>query len=411
MKINKIEADYVDLTKKLGKLPSKREFSKLKNHRPDQFSKFVAEMVSKYPDLPQIEVPARLTDQDIENYRLSKFKSQIKSSNQSTIKSNSDLDYLEATLSRIIPAIKPVKPLVTNSKTKRVLNIVFSDVHVGADLSKSETGVADYGTVEESRRVAAVVKEVINYKPQYRKETELEVLLLGDLIQNQLHDPRDGAALAEQKARALYIFSQAIQQFASNFKNVNVRCQSGNHGRSTARHHDRAVNQKWDSNETDIYYALKIALRDQKNVTFHIPKTPYGVYEVFGEKVLYTHGDTFLNPGYPGKSINIKGLETQINTINASLEDKNEIKCAIVGHVHTASQTYLSNGCIMITNGALISPDQYAVSIGVLETHTGQMLFESYPGFAVGDTRYIRVGYKADQDTSLDKVIKPWTNF
>lgn len=406
---------FKELSLKLGKLPSNREAKKficsqdkITNHF-GAFSKLKAQALEAYPELESLEMPVRLNAKDIEVYRLELEKKSVKTNNKEVMTEASFLDYLKQYSESVFKgSVKPVAPYKSNKPTDRVFNIVFSDVHIGADLKKDETGTADYGTLEESRRVAAIVQEVINYKPQYRDTTELEVLLLGDLCQGQLHDPRDGASLAEQLCRVIHIFTQALQQLSANFKKVRVRCQTGNHGRNTARHKTRAVNQKWDSHESVIYYALKTALRDQKNVEFFIPKTPYGSYEVFGEKILYTHGDTFLNPGYPNKSINIKNLENQLNQINASLDDKKEFKAAVVGHVHIASQTYLSNGCVVMTNGALIEPDAYAVSIGIVETQTGQMLFESVPGYAVGDTRFIRVGKEHDDDASLDKVIQPF---
>lgn len=409
MKNTKLHQRYIELARKLGKLPSRRDVRKLLGVFIDEFGTFKKEILDQNPDLQELEIPVKINDKDIEAYRLDLHKNSIKASNKATIQKNSTLDYIQQFSEGLFKgSIKPVKPFQTRQKISRILNLVISDVHIGADLKKEETGNTNYGPVEESRRVAAVVREVINYKPQYRENTELDVMLLGDLMQGQLHDPRDGAPLAEQICRVIHVFSQALQQLAANFPKVRVHCAIGNHGRNTARHHNRAVNQKWDAHETVIYYALKAALQNQKNIEFFIPKTPYGYYEVFGQKILYTHGDTVLNPGYPNKSINIKGLEAQLNTINASLTDTKEVKVAIVGHVHCCSQTYLSNGTTMITNGALIEPDQYAVSIGIIETQTGQFLFESFPGYAVGDSRFIRVGRKEDQDKSLDAIIEPW---
>ena len=197
-------------------------------------------------------------------------------------------------------------------------------------------------------------------------------MLLGDIIQNQLHDPRDGAPSAEQCGRAIHLLTQAIGQFSASFPSVEVFCNTGNHGRNTGRHHGRAVNQKWDSLETIVYYAIREACKNLKNVKFTIPKTPYVVYEVFGKKIFATHGDSVLNVGYPGKAINTGRLETQVNRFNASLSDKDEYSVLVVGHVHTASITHLSNGAVTITNGALVPVDEYAVSIGLMETTSGQ---------------------------------------
>lgn len=156
---------------------------------------------------------------------------------------------------------------------------------------------------------------------------------------------------------------------------------------------------------------MKQALRHLPNVTVLIPKTPYLVYESFGMKAFGTHGDTVLNPGNPGSSINIRSIENQINRINASLKDSEEYKLFFVGHVHVGSFTQLPNGATFVTNGALIPPDSYSVSIGIFENSCGQTLFESVKGYIFGDYRFIRVNSYTDKDKSLDKIIKPFNKF
>ena len=303
-----------------------------------------------------------------------------------------------------------IKPFKSKKKTpiKRQLNLILSDLHIGSDISKGQTGQLDFGKIEEARRLGYIIKEVIDYKKEHRNNTKLNVLLLGDLIQHSLHDARDGAPLAEQSARAIYLLNQAIALLSSSFPEVEVHCNTGNHGRNTARHHNRAVNQKWDSIETIINYAVKESCRHLKNVKFNLPLTPYIEYEVFGKKIFATHGDTVLNPGYPGKGIKTGVLENQINKINASLNDADEYSVFIVGHVHVASVTHLSNGATMVTNGAMVPADEYAVSIGMMESSNGQYIFESVTGHPFGDSRLIKVTEVQDKDKSLDEVIKPW---
>lgn len=311
-----------------------------------------------------------------------------------------------------IPAVK-IKAYKAAKKTKikRALTLVLSDLHIGSDILKSETGSMDFGKLEESRRLAKIIKETIDYKDQYRAETELNVLILGDIIENRLHDPTTGAPIAEQSARAIYLLTQALAQLSANFPKVNVVFATGNHGRNTARHQQRATNQKWDSIETIIYYSIKNALRNNKNITYNFPLTPYATYEVFGKKIFVTHGDTVLNVGYPGSSVNTKSLETQINKINASLADNDEYVVFICGHVHIGCMVYLSNGAVVITNGPLVPSNEFAVSIGLMESACGQYLFESVPGYPVGDTRYIRVTKEDDVNPELDKILSPWEKF
>lgn len=307
---------------------------------------------------------------------------------------------------KIVPSKKNFK----KASTERVITAVLSDLHFGSDIRLEETG-HQYQKVEESRRLAKIVKEVASFKIQYRASTELELLVLGDVIQNQLHDARDGAALAEQCARAIHLLSQAVGYLAGNFKKVRVRCSTGNHGRNTARHKERATLDKWDSIETIVYYSVKMACKELKNVEFFIPKTPFVTYSVFGHNVFCTHGDGTLNVGNPGKSISIAAFENQTNKINASLLDREEYSIFIVGHVHTASTTHLSNGAVMLTNGALCPPDQFATSLGIMESSAGQYVFESVRGYPFGDSRLIRVNRATDADESLDEIIKPWKAF
>lgn len=303
--------------------------------------------------------------------------------------------------------IQHTKTKSQSSQTKRILNLVLSDLHYGADLLPDEVGVS-YGKIEEARRTAAVFEQLCRYKEEYRSETELEILILGDIFQNQLHDMRDGAVLAEQACRAIHILSQGIAHAAQSFKKVRVRCSTGNHGRNKSRHHERATYQKWDSIETIVYYAIKQACSNLSNVEFFIPKTQFFVYEVFGKKVYATHGDTALNVGYPGKAIRVEQVEGRVNKLNAALSDTNEYSVLVVGHVHVGSMTQLANGSTLLTNGALIPPDHFAVSIGIPESVCGQWIWESVPGTPVCDVRFIRVSTQDDANGKLDQIIRPW---
>jgi predicted phosphodiesterase len=310
------------------------------------------------------------------------------------------------------PAIKvsPYKPS-KKGKVKRHLSLVISDTHFGSDIKQEETGRLKYGTVEEARRFAKVIEETISYKANHRDETHLNVLLLGDLIENQLHDPADGAAITEQFARTLHLLSQGIAHLSSAFPSLTVYCTTGNHGRNTARHKTRAIAQKWDSIETMIYIALKAKLSECKNVKFVIPKAPYIVYEVFGKKIFITHGDTVLMTGNPGNNIKTGTLEDKINSINAALPDSQEYAVFIIGHHHVGSCIHLSNGAVLITNGPLVPPNDFAISLGLFEAACGQYLFESVEGYPVGDVRYIKVGLEDDNNKDLDKIIKAWEGF
>ena len=284
----------------------------------------------------------------------------------------------------------------------RILNLMLSDLHYGADLNEAETSHR-FGPIEEARRTAAVVLQAAEYKRQYRENTELYVHLLGDIIQGKLHDPEDAAPLTEQTERAWWNLSQALAFLCQEFKKVTVFCSPGNHGRRKDRHPGRAVNQKWDSVEQIIYTGLQLGSRHIKNLEIKTFKTPYYTYEAFGLRGFMTHGDTVLMPGYPGKSINVGSIRHQVNEINL----KEHCQLYGVGHVHTASNTRLPNKVVFLTNGCLLPSDEFAQSVGIFDTTCCQQIWESVPGHIFGDRRDAIVDEETDKDASLDKIIKP----
>ena len=299
-----------------------------------------------------------------------------------------------------------------NKDCQRIFNITLSDLHLRSLLDSREVPLA-YGPKEESRRLAAIAVQVADYKIQHRENTTLYVHLLGDVIQNQLHDPRDGAPIAEQSCAAIYLLSQLVGFWSSVFPNVIVFCTEGNHGRNTARHHDRAVYQKWDSIERIIYYSLKMAVQSLPNVEVVLPYSPYYTFSLFDKRGFGTHGDTVFRAGNPGKNIDVENIEKQANRLNAAEAHRGnkEFDLFVVGHTHVGAEINLPNGSVVVLNGCLIPPGPFEVSLGITESQCGQQLFESVKGFAVGDRRFIEVDKDTDKDRALDKVIKPFEGF
>lgn len=418
MKREEILKKYVEFAKKLGKLPSLRDTEKLIcssrqiENEFEKFSMLKEAALHEHPYLKELNTPAALTQVDIDDARLNSFKTGTKKANKEMVSQVSTLDYLAKFAENVFKGkVTPNSVPKRKKGSTRAINLVLSDLHFGADIKSIETGHLDYGRVEEARRFATIVEQTVLYKPQYRDVTQLHVWLLGDIIQNALHDPQDAVPMAEQICRAIHLLSQGLAHLAESFPQVTVHCSTGNHGRSMSRHHNRATSGKWDSHETIIYYALKTALTKFKNLTFDIPKTPFVTADVLGHKIFATHGDTVLAVGNPGKSLNIGAIENRLNKINATLKDDEEYNVAIVGHTHVSSNSLLTNGTALITNGALCPIDQFCTSIGILEGHSSQTLFETVPEHAVGDLRIIRVGIKEDKDKTLDKLIKPWSDF
>lgn len=303
---------------------------------------------------------------------------------------------------RIAPSSYSLK---SDRKPKsRIVNLALGDLHYGAMLDARETPLA-YGPKEEARRTAAIVLQAAEYKKQYRNDSRLYVHILGDVIQGQLHDARDGAPMAQQVCAAQYYLVQALSFLAAAYPEVEVFCTPGNHGRNQVRHKERAIVQKWDSLETTIYSGLKIALDHLSNVTVHIERTPYYIAKAFNKKGFYTHGDTVLEVGYPSKSI---GVDKAKRTINAMIVNGIDCQLFMVGHVHTGSFVHLGNGALLMTNGCLIPTDNFAQSKALFTSCNGQWIWESVHDHIVGDQRFVEVGEETDRDSALEKIVKPY---
>lgn len=290
--------------------------------------------------------------------------------------------------------------------TERRLNLILSDLHYGSNLDPKQVNCR-YGPVEESRRTAAIVAQVADYKRQYRHETELHIHLIGDIIQGKLHDIQNAADLTTQCDRALHALIYGIEFLASEFKKITVDTSVGNHGRDAQRHPDRAMQDKYDSNEFRIYRAMKYRFQKVPNIEFNTPIRGFYVYDQFGMKGVMTHGDTIFNPGYPGKLINVGQLQAQINKFKLSRPEYNDLKLVGMGHVHTAMDVDI-DGTTVITNGCMIPNDEYAQSIGIFNTPCRQQLWETVDGHMFGDHRLLKVGVNHDEDPSLDKIIPTW---
>lgn len=414
----KLMQDYLILAYKLGKFPTQKEtqtfgisVGSIKYHY-GKLSNLQKIVIEKNPHLNYLSTPAKLYATEVESFRFNLEKTIIKKENKLLLQDVNTLEYIASFSEKVFSGkIESLAPKPSKQVLPKTHTLVLSDLHIGADLKADETGSDEFGRLEESRRLAQIIKSAVQYKQDTRKQTHLEVLLLGDIIENQLHDPRTGAVLSEQACRAIHLLGQAIGYLSNHYPSLSVRCSPGNHGRLTSRHPGRAIHQKFDSLETIIYYALKAACSKIKNCNFFIPKTPLSSYEVYGKKIGITHGDTVFRPGNPGSGINVKALEQQVNRLNAALPDRQEYSAIIYGHTHTPHLVHLLNGCMIVGNGSLPPPDHYAVSMGIMETANGQWIIESTPQDVISDMKLLKSGKQYDLDESLDQVIKPWISY
>jgi len=296
------------------------------------------------------------------------------------------------------------------AKHPRVLVVHWSDSHFGANIKRSEVQVNEYNWTIASRRLALFVEQVCQYKQQYRKDTELIFCLNGDIIAGVIHDQEwFSDLLVHQYVGSIHILGQALTYLAQNFKKVTVYCSPGNHGRAMHKSgKDRATTNKYDSYETFIYVALKMILQPYVNIEVVVPKTPYAIIKTMGHNFFMSHGDTVINVGNPGNSLNMRSINNQINKLNASeLGGKVAFDVLLVGHVHTPTAQLTESGCMLLVNGCSSGLDPFAQSIGIFSSNPTQLIFESTPQHPVGDMRFIQLK-SGDNRKELDKIVEPY---
>jgi hypothetical protein len=309
--------------------------------------------------------------------------------------------YLRGTVQ---PSGYAARPERQGDPIRRTVCLLLSDLHIGADLSGRDNPEA-FGAVEEARRLEYVVRQALDYKRQYREESDLLLILDGDLIDGYLlHDLRDGAPLVEQKVAFWRYFRVILGLVASAYKKVRVECQPGNHGRDKLRHPGRATAHKWDGHEWEMYYALSQMCSELRNVSWSIPMRAVSIVDLYGQNLLVTHGDTEVRLGDPDTKAERNAAE--LDKINATRIYGVEFAAACFGHFH--KPRYIPGNVKVIHNGALIPPPGYARTAGWIREGCVQFLWEAVEGYAVGDVRPISVGRAQDRDERLGTIVQPF---
>jgi hypothetical protein len=290
------------------------------------------------------------------------------------------------------------------ARKRRTVCALLSDLHLGAELHALDEPVP-FRAVEEARRLEYVLRQILDYKPQYREDSEFLLIINGDMIEGQLgHDLRGGAPLAEQKLIFWRLFEQFIGALASAYPRGRVVCQPGNHGRDKMRHPGRATSRKWDSHEWEMYQALRMMSSRLANVEWQIDFRAVSLIDVYGATYAATHADTEVKVGHPDTAAS-KNAST-LDRINATNLYGRSIDAWMFGHYHTGR--YHARRPRQIWNAALIPPNGHARTEGYIGEACGQFLWEAVEGYPVGDVRFIEVGVAQDHDERLGGIIQPF---
>lgn len=303
------------------------------------------------------------------------------------------------------PKLKPL-----GGSKQRANGVLISDVHLGLIIDRDEVMFNGYDWQIGARRLGKLAEQVATYKSNHRDECEeLHVCLGGDLGQGIIHLSDNNTELITYQVNGIsqYLI-QMIDYWRRYYSKIHVHCTPDNHLRLTHKGPDRASAQKFDSFSSFIHLAIQMAFRNCNDVIFTIPKTAITTFNILGHKFGMTHGDSHINSGNVGNSVNVKGIANQLLRLNQAQADGRPYDAFLLGHVHVPLYMHLNEtNTRLIINGTASGTDPYAESVGFFRTRPSQVIWETTDGHAVGDFRIVDLT-DADEVVAYEDIIEPY---
>lgn len=244
-------------------------------------------------------------------------------------------------------------------KDNLTIEVLISDVHYGKYIDNIEGNFVDNNVIRE--RIQKISRSVIKEINREGKSFNVERLILammGDMIENADFHGKESAkgcefSTSRQVQEAINsLFNDLILPIAMTGIKVDIPCVTGNHDRIDK---DKTYVKPGEDNLTYIIYKTLELLCQQsglKNVTFHISSGLHTHLEVYGNIILWEHGDEL-------KNINRDTMANQMNKRQAQIGKV--IHFFRVGHFH--EPVSYGQGRMMV-NGSVPGQDDYAESKG-----------------------------------------------
>lgn len=250
--------------------------------------------------------------------------------------------------------IKPLKLPKSKKKKGMTKELLLSDIHFGKLTEKFNLEVLKQRLDEV---VHATIGEIDRDSKEYNID-EIVVAFLGDIIENySMHVLESAKGCEFGNAKQIYealkcLFKQVIVPLNQLGVPMRVVGVTGNHDRDGVK---RTMHYPGEENFTHVIYnAMKdmSEIAGLKNIEFIIPRDPWAVIEIYGNKVLYEHYDNAKSPDRKALETLMTKRAHQLNMIIDYMRG---------GHFH--EPTSFRNGRIQV-NGCMTGNDSYATVLG-----------------------------------------------
>ena len=309
-----------------------------------------------------------------------------------SIKTNSVTERIvDAIYDATVPLAKqaPIKYTKPSKKTKadttQIAVAPLTDTHIGEHVDYHQmVGLNAYSMELFNRRLygwATTILNLIEFKRSSIPIDELIVPMLGDMISGDIHDElirTNEVNVLEQMQQGAILIAQALLMFAPHFKEINVPCVVGNHGRTK---HKPPMKDKYVDWDWMLYKWVSAYCSHQPNIKFQIKKSFIDSFSVFDKNILIMHGDSISGVGSENSIISaIKNLRSVVQyndsigpetalAVDATQDYAhlpNKFHSVMIGHFHRVDEKDIGTGNLFIC-GCMKGGDEFAIQrLGVI---------------------------------------------
>lgn len=314
-----------------------------------------------------------------------RLKAELSKSNRLLKQTEKDNDLIGRILAIVKDSMESLPPLtipvfkITEGEGKEETAVILiSDVHVGKKTKSYNHNVfiKRLGNLERS------ILSVVTAHRSIRPIKKLVVVFNGDVIDAESVYP---SQIADHVSLKLIdqIFSCAVPQFtqflgfcASNFEEVIVYGNKGNHGQMNASKWSSSKSTNW---EFVFLKALEMATRNEPRIEWHLDVTDWkSLFKIQGHGFLATHGNMirmyYSTPFY--------GMTRQAMRWQNAYKSKIDLSYFLFGHFHSAG-SYRFNNVNIITNGSFVTDDPFAEEWLGVASIPEMMIFGVHPKYGV----------------------------
>ena len=285
------------------------------------------------------------------------------------------VETVEGSLLKLPPIKAPTVVGVEDAKNREeVVGLLLSDAHIGKKTRSYNPRVF----VKRLRTLEDSMLGIVNAHRSIRPIKKLVIVMNGDIVDAESIYPSqsvDGISLPLIDQ----IFKVGVPELTkflyfclANFEEVEVYCESGNHGRLNASKWSTSKSTNWDF---VLYKALEGMTRDQDRLTWHINTKDWkSTFRIFGHGFMATHGDMikmYYNMPY-------YGMSRQAMRWSNTYRSRIKLTHFLFGHFHSAGSIRF-NQIWLHCNGSFVTDDVFAEEKLGVGSVPEQLLFGIHP--------------------------------